>query len=307
MQFANELTIEINSPGANAITWSGQVTWANGASAPTMSPTGINLVRLVRRQGQTQWVGYTDSPAGSGSYTDTQARAAVLNSTYLLPSATVQWAISAGVSAAPSLIAGSITGTYLAAGAINSSSFFSSNVIPNSAVAAGTFSTNKLILPGGTSVYMDGTGNFTTPPSSGGGGVAASNLFVPVAGGPFTTLNMGANLTAVSAGAGILNLDRIGRRVIPVSLNTTVLFHGATGNGSTDDTTAIQNTINLAIANGGGTVRFPAGTYKITSSLTMSRGVNLVGDPVQAATRSLEVRRRTPYPPFRGRARRAGQ
>jgi hypothetical protein len=49
-----------------------------------------------------------------------------------------------------------------------------------------------------------------------------------------------------------------------------VKSYGATGNGSTDDTTAIQNAINAAQSAGGGVVFFPKGTYRITSSLFVS-------------------------------------
>lgn len=53
---------------------------------------------------------------------------------------------------------------------------------------------------------------------------------------------------------------------------------GAVGDGSTDDTSAIQATINAVGAAGGGTVYFPAGTYKISSKLTVANnGVYLVG------------------------------
>jgi hypothetical protein len=44
---------------------------------------------------------------------------------------------------------------------------------------------------------------------------------------------------------------------------------GATGNGVTDDTTSIQNTINSVVSAGGGTVFFPKGTYIISNVLTI--------------------------------------
>lgn len=54
-----------------------------------------------------------------------------------------------------------------------------------------------------------------------------------------------------------------------------VRAHGAVGNDSTDDTAAIQTAITAA---GGGTVFIPAGTYKITSSLTGgTNGVKILG------------------------------
>ncbi len=52
--------------------------------------------------------------------------------------------------------------------------------------------------------------------------------------------------------------------------------YGATGNGTTDDTTAIQNAIN-SISTAGGTVLFPIGTYLISSTLTVPNYVFLVG------------------------------
>lgn len=53
--------------------------------------------------------------------------------------------------------------------------------------------------------------------------------------------------------------------------------YGAKGDGSTDDTSAIQATINTAKATGG-TVYFPRGVYSITSSLTYSAIAG--GDPI---------------------------
>jgi hypothetical protein len=52
---------------------------------------------------------------------------------------------------------------------------------------------------------------------------------------------------------------------------------GATGNGSTDDTSAIKTAI-LAVKNaGGGDVIFPQGTYKVSATLQGTDGVRLVG------------------------------
>ena len=50
--------------------------------------------------------------------------------------------------------------------------------------------------------------------------------------------------------------------VPPIYYN--VKNYGAAGDGTTDDTTAIQNAIN-AMPNTGGVVFLPPGTYKITS------------------------------------------
>jgi polygalacturonase len=58
-----------------------------------------------------------------------------------------------------------------------------------------------------------------------------------------------------------------------------VKAYGATGNGTTDDTSAIQAAITAAAA--GGTVFFPKGTYKISSSLTLGSNVTLLGASAQ--------------------------
>ena len=47
---------------------------------------------------------------------------------------------------------------------------------------------------------------------------------------------------------------------------------GATGNGTTDDTAAIQAALNASKS-----VYFPAGTYKITSTLTLTSSMNIYG------------------------------
>lgn len=57
--------------------------------------------------------------------------------------------------------------------------------------------------------------------------------------------------------------------------------YGAKGDGVTDDTAAIQAAI--AASAPGGTVYFPAGTYVISSALTVSGSTRLTGDGVGAA------------------------
>jgi hypothetical protein len=52
--------------------------------------------------------------------------------------------------------------------------------------------------------------------------------------------------------------------------------HGAVGNGSTDDTAAIQATINL-VGSSGGIVFFPSGTYSIGTSLTIASNIIIQG------------------------------
>jgi polygalacturonase len=51
--------------------------------------------------------------------------------------------------------------------------------------------------------------------------------------------------------------------------------YGATGNGSSNDTTAINNAITAANSAGGGIVQFPSGTYKSQNSIHMKSNVTL--------------------------------
>lgn len=53
--------------------------------------------------------------------------------------------------------------------------------------------------------------------------------------------------------------------------------YGALGNGTADDTAAIQATLNAANAIGGAVVYMPPGTYKISSALTMYSHITLIG------------------------------
>ena len=52
---------------------------------------------------------------------------------------------------------------------------------------------------------------------------------------------------------------------------------GATGNGTTDDTAAIQAAVNAANGSGGGIVYLGAGTFRIATSITMRANVELQG------------------------------
>ena len=57
-----------------------------------------------------------------------------------------------------------------------------------------------------------------------------------------------------------------------------VLDYGATGDGSTVDNAAIQAAIDACASAGGGTVYFPAGTYKLTDSLLAKPNVCFKGE-----------------------------
>lgn len=62
-----------------------------------------------------------------------------------------------------------------------------------------------------------------------------------------------------------------------IFINVKATTYGALGDGTTDDTAAIQEALDAAETAGGGTVFFPAGTYKTTAALTVAAGVSLLG------------------------------
>lgn len=86
----------------------------------------------------------------------------------------------------------------------------------------------------------------------------------------------GANGTVVwfkNSGSG-----NTGWRPLQSSLGVfNVKDYGAVGDGTTDDTTAIQAALDAAAAAGGGVVEVPTGLYKFTSSLTVGEQITLRG------------------------------
>ncbi len=65
-------------------------------------------------------------------------------------------------------------------------------------------------------------------------------------------------------------------------------YTSAVGDGSADDSDAIQNALNVALFIGGQTVMFPTGRYKVTRTMQVGSGVHLEGEgsrkPVGATT-----------------------
>lgn len=144
-KFASVLTLEII--GTVTMTWDASITWAGGASAPTLT-SGTNILRFIKRQGVSGWIGYVEN-VSSGSYTDAQARTAVLQSAYLVGTSTVQVSVSAGTSASFSIPAGGVGTTQLA----------------NSAVTIAKISATGTAS---STTYLRGDGTWSTPSASSG-------------------------------------------------------------------------------------------------------------------------------------------
>ncbi|KAL3433451.1 pectate lyase superfamily protein-domain-containing protein [Aspergillus tetrazonus] len=119
-----------------------------------------------------------------------------------------------------------------------------------------------------------------------GGGSGASviagwgrgNQYVPA--GP---TRFAGDITAVSRPAGLLDGGKYYQRSkpqyesLPVSAFSSVRQGGATGDGTTDDTDALQNVIDAAAASDK-VVLFDAGVYKVTKTLSIPANSRIVGE-----------------------------
>jgi len=139
------------------------------------------------------------------------------------------------------------------------------NQAPHNPDTLGTTPTTE--LPGEGSygyVYRGATGNFSlaTPVDV---DVSLSSSWLNILTGAPTNSD-------IAMAKGDLRLDSV----------YDVRDYGAAGDGATDDTTAIQDAIDAAEAEGSGTyngavVYLPQGTYKITTALALPQGVTLQG------------------------------
>jgi hypothetical protein len=159
LRYESELTLELNL-SSHDITWPGTITWANGVTGPTianggLNATGINIVRLIRRQGQTQWVGVVENPLVAGSGTVTSV------------------ATGTGLTGGPITTTGTIA---VATGGITAS-LIANNTITNTQIAtAANIAVTKLALPGGTTTFLAANGTWLVPPGTGGGGGGGPTL-----------------------------------------------------------------------------------------------------------------------------------
>lgn len=121
------------------------------------------------------------------------------------------------------------------------------------------------------------TGDATSAGSSFNGSADNTNVIT------VTKLN-GTSLAGLSTGilkntttTGVPSIAVAGTDYIsPLSLQTfDVNDYGATGNGSTDDLTAINSAITAVVANGGGVLLFRKGTYRVTAPITIT-GSNII-------------------------------
>lgn len=97
---------------------------------------------------------------------------------------------------------------------------------------------------------------------------AVLDLWVTNAGGPDWKVNVGGtNVTLLNAFGSLAGLV----------YNVKSPVYGATGDGITNDQSAIQAALAAAVAAGGGTVFFPKGTYLISSAMEWDHRVAMMG------------------------------
>jgi len=88
-------------------------------------------------------------------------------------------------------------------------------------------------------------------------------------------------LAAGATGGALLSLTMksslANAQALPTKFVTLKDF-GAIGNGTTDDTSAVQNAIDSAASGNYQAIYVTAGTYKITDTITIRRGISLIGE-----------------------------
>ena len=121
-----------------------------------------------------------------------------------------------------------------------------------------------------------------TSPALAQGAVTSANLAPAsvttpaIANGAITAANLAPNAVTASAIAdGTISQSKLNFQLGFINARNPPF--GAVGNGTTDDTAAIQSALNNVATNGGGIVFLPQGNYLINSSLVVPAQTSLVG------------------------------
>jgi hypothetical protein len=126
---------------------------------------------------------------------------------------------------------------------------------------------------------FDGSGNVTTTTELTTGTVSFSAFGESMAGAEDAAAGM--TLLGVSSYIQTLMDDTTSLEAM-TTLNGMHVYnvrkYGATGDGATNDATAIQTVIDAVEALGGGIVYFPRGTYRISTGLVVNKSIWLIGE-----------------------------
>jgi hypothetical protein len=131
------------------------------------------------------------------------------------------------------------------------------------------------VTPTGTGFNASGItpGTILAPNQS----TALNVAFAPLAAGTVT-----GTVTVVSNATNSPTITALSGTGASATAIVNVMNYGATGNGSTDDTAAINNAIAALVS--GDTLLFPCGTYKVSSQLTINNKSNFTLDGSSCAT-----------------------
>ncbi|SPE55232.1 hypothetical protein SBV1_2100011 [Verrucomicrobia bacterium] len=175
---------------------------------------------------------------------------------------------TAGVSS-NSLAAGAVSTVSIAAGAITTAQL-ALNAVTTPALANGSVTAVKLASQAVTTPAL-GEGVVT------GANLAAGAVTTPaIAAGAVTAADLAPNAVTGSAIAdGTISQSKLNFQLGYTNARNPP--YGAVGDGTNDDTAAIQAALNTVSSNGGGVVFLPQGNYLVKSSLTVPPQTSLVG------------------------------
>lgn len=165
------------------------------------------------------------------------------------------------------------------AGVIDSNGYFSALLSPNGKSV-------PLVAVNGATASVSNIASLRSATSASLTATAVNTLgyYLPGDGGSGLYSYVSTDTTTADNGGSVI-VDASNRRwYLQTNYSINVLQFGATGNGTTDDTNAIQAAINVGrLSNPPQIVYFPQGIYKITASLnctsnTLETGFGLIGD-----------------------------
>lgn len=147
-------------------------------------------------------------------------------------------------------------------------------------------SLDTLLAGGAAGTYWDGSSLSYTTPAGGGSGVSSVATGLGLTGGPITgsgtvacTGKLGdiAALSTMGFGDGFY-FDGTNVKNYPLPMYNAI-FYGADKTGTSSSSTAIGNAISAVATAGGGTIFFPDGNYKLTSTaLINTHNIKLLGN-----------------------------
>jgi len=174
---------------------------------------------------------------------------------------------------------GAVTGNNLAAGAVSTANI-AAGAVTSAQLAVSAVTTPALANGSVTAVKL--APQAVTSPALAQGAVTLANLAPAsvttpaIANGAITAATLAPNAVTASAIAdGTIGQSKLNFQLGFINARNPPF--GAVGNGTNDDTAAIQSALNNASTAGGGVVFLPQGNYLINSSLVVPAQTSLVG------------------------------